>query len=259
LDTISIGKHNPRLTDIRKAIDRGGLTKDGLLPIEGPKLIHEAVTSGLEVSALFLREGVQFKEPVDQGTVYTLEPAIFKGIQSTEHSQGVVALVRPRAWNIKDVLGNSTAPVAVLAELQDPGNVGTILRIAEAFGVAGCLGIRGTASIHNAKTTRASAGSVFRLPHVWDLEWETVVTCLKEARIPLIGASPHAAQSITSWDWTQPAAVLIGNEGAGLTAEQTAACTAVLRIPQQSPVESLNSAIAASVIFYEAYRTRNPS
>jgi TrmH family RNA methyltransferase len=258
LDTISIGKHNPRLTDIRKAIDRGGLTKDGLLPIEGPKLIHEAVRSGIEIRALFLRDGVSLQESVDPGAVYTLEPAIFKGIQSTEHSQGVVALVRPRAWNIKDVLNNS-APVAVLAELQDPGNVGTILRIAEAFGVAGCLGIRGTASIHNAKTTRASAGSVFRLPHVWDLEWETVVNSLKEARIPLIGASPHAVQSITSWNWTQPAAVLIGNEGAGLTAEQTAACTAVLRIPQQSPVESLNSAIAASVIFYEAYRTRNPS
>lgn len=259
MDTISIGKHNPRLTDIRRAIDRGELTKDGLLPIEGPKLIHEAVRSGLEVRALFLREGVQFKESVDPGTSYTLEPAVFKGIQSTEHSQGVVALVKPRAWNMKDILRDSPAPVAVLAELQDPGNVGTILRIAEAFGLAGCLGIRGTASIHNSKTTRASAGSVFRLPHVWDLEWETVVSSLKAARIPLIGTSPHAAQSITSWDWTQPAAVLIGNEGAGLTPEQTAACAAVLRIPQQAPVESLNSAIASSVVFYESYRTRNPS
>jgi TrmH family RNA methyltransferase len=235
------------------------LTQDGLLPIEGPKIIHEAVASGLEVRALFLREGVQFRETVVPGTVYTLEPAIFKGIQSTEHSQGAVALVRPRTWNMKDVLGSSPAPVAVLAELQDPGNVGTILRIVEAFGLAGCLGIRGTASIHNSKTTRASAGSVFRVPHVWELEWETVVGALKAARIPLIGTSPHADQSITSWDWTQPAAVLIGNEGAGLTSGQTAACTAVLRIPQQSPVESLNSAIAAAVIFYESYRTRNPS
>jgi TrmH family RNA methyltransferase len=259
LDTISIGKHNPRLTDIRKALDRGGLTKDGLLPIEGPKIIHEAVTSGLAVSALFLREGGQFSEALAPGTTYTLEPAIFKGIQSTEHSQGVIALVRPRVWSLKDVLRDSSAPVAVLAALQDPGNVGTILRIAEAFGVAGCLGIRGTASIHNAKTTRASAGSVFRVPHVWDLEWEAVVGALKAARIPLIGTSPHADQSITSWDWTQPAAVLIGNEGAGLTSEQTAACAAVLRIPQQAPVESLNSATAASVVFYESYRRRNPS
>jgi TrmH family RNA methyltransferase len=259
LDTVSIGKHNPRLADIRKAIDRGGLTSDRLLPVEGPKLVNEAVTSGIEIAALFLREGVSFAELPRGVPVYALEPAVFKGIQSTEHSQGVIALVRPREWTLKDLLAGAPSPIAALVGLQDPGNVGTILRVAESFGAAGCLGIAGTASVHNAKVVRASAGSIFRLPHVWDMEWHDVVSSMKSAGIALIGTSPHATESIALWDWNQPSAVLIGNEGAGLTPEQSAACTAVLHIPQKAPVESLNSAVAASVILYESYRRRNPS
>ncbi len=257
MDTISIGKHNPRLTDIRKAVDRGGLTADRLLPIEGPKLIQEAIASGIEVQALFLREGAEFTAAPRGAAAYVLEPAVFKGIQSTEHSQGVIALVRPRQWNMDDVLAGAPAPVTVLAGLQDPGNVGTILRVAESFAAAGCLALTGTASIHNPKVVRASAGSAFRVPHVWDLEWTAVRNSLDSAGIRLVGTSPHATESIASWDWTAPTAVLIGNEGAGLTDEQSAACTAVLRIPQQPSVESLNSAIATAVILYESYRRRS--
>jgi len=149
------------------------------------------------------------------------------------------------------------SPVVVLAGLQDPGNVGTILRVAESFGASGCLGLSGTVAIHNSKVSRASTGSVFRLPHVWNLELEEVVATLKTRNVPLIGTSPHAVDSITSWDWSRPVAVLIGNEGAGLNREQTEACTTMLRVPHEPQTESLNSAIAAAVVLYEAYRKRN--
>jgi TrmH family RNA methyltransferase len=182
---------------------------------------------------------------------------VFKGIQDTEHSQGVIALVKPGKWSMNDVLQDLRSPIVVLAGLQDPGNVGTILRVAESFGAASCLGLNGTVSIHNSKVLRASAGSVFRLPHVWNLGLTALAEALKARRVPLIGTSPHARDSITSWDWTQPAAVLIGNEGAGLNEEQAAACTTMLRVPHQPQTESLNSAIAAAVVLYEAYRKRN--
>jgi TrmH family RNA methyltransferase len=119
--------------------------------------------------------------------------------------------------------------------------------------------VKGTASLYNPKVVRASAGSIFRLPHVWDLEFETVVERLNRAQIALIGTSPYGSQSITDWDWTSPAAVLIGNEGAGLSNQQVKACSALLKIPQQPQVESLNSAIAAAVILYEAFRSRGIS
>jgi len=258
LDTLSIGKHNPRLADLRKAVQHDALTRDGLLPVEGPKLVREAHSSGIRIEALFLREGTIENLP-PAATTYMLESSVFKGIQSTEHSQGVIALVRPRAWTLEDVLAPSPAPIVVLAGLQDPGNVGTILRVAESFGAAGCLALAGTAAIHNSKVVRSSAGSVFRLPCVWDLELKTVLDALTPRKIALIGTSPHAAQSITSWDWTRPVAVLIGNEGAGLNSLEAAACTAVLKIPHQPQVESLNSAIAAALVLYEAYRRKNTS
>ena len=188
-----------------------------------------------------------------------MESSAFKAIQDTEHSQGVVALVRPKRWSLNEVLEDLRSPIVVLAGLQDPGNVGTILRVAESFGASGCIALTGTAAIHNSKVTRASAGSVFRLPHVWNLDLDTVAGALKARNVPLIGTSPHATDSITSWDWRRPAAVMIGNEGAGLTREQTAACTTLLRVPHEQQTESLNSAIAAAVVLYEAYRRRNPA
>jgi TrmH family RNA methyltransferase len=257
LDTISIGKHNPRLADIRKAIQRGALTSDGLLPIEGPTLVQEAHASGLSIHALFVREGTPIEDLPQTSSVYSLDSSVFKGIQDTEHSQGVIALVQPRKWSLGDVLEGLPSPVVVLGGLQDPGNVGTIFRVAESFGASGCLGLSGTVAVHNSKVSRASAGSVFRLPHAWNLELDVVAGALKARNVPLIGTSPHAMDSITSWDWSLPAAVLIGNEGAGLSREQTAACTTMLRVPHEPQSESLNSAIAAAVVLYEAYRKRS--
>ena len=256
MDTISIGKHNPRLADIRKAVQRGALTIDGLLPIEGPTLVQEAHASGLSIHALFVREGTSMADLPQSSSVYSLDSSAFKAIQDTEHSQGVIALVQPRKWSMNDLL-QGESPVVVLAGLQDPGNVGTILRVAESFGASGCLGLSGTVAIHNSKVSRASTGSVFRLPHVWNLELEEVVATLKTRNVPLIGTSHHAVDSITSWDWSRPVAVLIGNEGAGLNREQTEACTTMLRVPHEPQTESLNSAIAAAVVLYEAYRKRN--
>ena len=257
MDTVSIGKHNPRLVDVRKAVQRGTLTADGLLPIEGPRLIGEAHSSGLPIVALFVREDVDAKALPPATSVFTLDSSTFKSLQSTEHSQGAIALVKPRTWELADIVGDR-APITVLAELQDPGNVGTILRVSESFGAAGCIALSGTASIHNSKVTRASAGSVFRLPWLWDLEWDNLVSVLKSRDIPIVGTSPHATDSITSWDWDRPAAILIGNEGAGLSSLQVQACTAILKIPHEPQTESLNSAIAASVVLYEAYRRRIP-
>ncbi|HET9218747.1 MAG TPA: RNA methyltransferase [Terriglobia bacterium] len=257
MDTISIGKHNPRLADIRKAIQRDTLTADGLLVIEGPTLVREAEASGLAITTLFLRDGTSAEGLPRASTVYSLDAPTFRSIQATEHSQGVIALVRPRSWTLDEILTGRLSTMVVLAGLQDPGNVGTILRVAESFGAAGCLALVGTVAIHNSKVTRASAGSVFRLPHVWNLDLQTVVAAFKAKGVPIVGTSPHSSQSIAAWDWSEPVGVLIGNEGAGLTRDQSAACAAMLRIPHERATESLNSAIAAAVVLYEAYRRRH--
>jgi TrmH family RNA methyltransferase len=233
----------------------GVLTDDGLLPVEGSILIGEAARSGLEIVDVFVREGTGVP-PVMPDAVYEVPPELFKTIQDTEHSQGVIATVRPHQFTPGDVLSGSPALVVVLARLQDPGNAGTILRVAESFGATGCIALRGTAGFHNGKVVRASAGSVFRIPHVLMTPAE-VARALKSRGIAVVGTSPTVATTVETWDWQKATAVIIGNEGSGLNSEEFALCDTVLRVPHKETVESLNSAIAAAVILYEAAKQRH--
>jgi TrmH family RNA methyltransferase len=253
---MEIGKHNRKLVELRKAFQHSTLTTDDLLPIEGPILLEEARRSGIEIVDVFVRAGTAMPESIHQ-QCHEVSDETFKSIQDTEHSQGLIATVRPRRFTFAAVLDKAPALVVVLGRLQDPGNVGTILRVAESFDATGCIALSGTASFHNGKVARASAGSIFRIPHVGVADLKTVATLLREKRIAIVGTSPSAHRTIADWDWRRPAAVLVGNEGGGLSGEELSYCDAVLRIPHNRTVESLNSAISAAVILYEASRQRH--
>jgi len=250
-----IGKHNPKLVELRKAIRNGTLTSDGLLPVEGPILLEEARRSGIEIRDVFIREDRR-PFPFSPGTVHEVPADVFKTLHDTGHSQGVIATVLLPTFNLSEVLDTSPALIVILARLQDPGNVGTILRVSESFGATGCIALAGTASFHNSKVVRASAGSIFRLPHIGGIVLREAVRALRSNNISIVGSSPAAGATIESWDWRQPAALLVGNEGSGLNDEELGYCDTVLRVPQKAGVESLNSAIATSVILYEALKQR---
>jgi TrmH family RNA methyltransferase len=252
---MQIGKHSRKLVELRKAFREGTLTDDGLLPIEGPILLEEAARSGIEIVDVFRRTGAAMPA-VQADAVNEVPAAAFKSIQDTEHSQGIIATVRPRAYTLDDVCAASPQLLIVLGRLQDPGNVGTILRIGESFGATGCIALRGTAGFQNSKVVRASTGSIFRLPHVGAQSLDETARALQSRKIPLVGTSPGAAGTIEDWNWTKPVAIFIGNEGAGLSKEELDYCDTVLRIPHKTTVESLNSAIAAAVILYEASKKR---
>jgi TrmH family RNA methyltransferase len=252
---MQIGRNSRKLVQLRKAIRQGTLTEDGLLSVEGPILLEEAQRSKIDIVDVFVRSGTAIPA-VASNQVHEVPSDVFKTIQETEHSQGILATVRPRQFSLADILSTSPALVVVLARLQDPGNVGTILRVGEAFGATGCVALRGTASFYNSKVVRASAGSLFRLPHVGGLELREFMDDLKSKQIRIVGTAPASESSIEKWDWNKPTAVLIGNEGTGLNAEELGYCDTVLRIPHNPAVESLNSAIATAVILYEAAKQR---
>src|SRR5262245_14266570 len=252
---MQIGKHSRKLAELRKAIRQGTLTPDGLLPVEGPILLEEAQRSRMEIVDVFVRRGTQITV-TSAMRVHELPPDLFKAIQETEHSQGVIATVRAQQFGLAEVIGRSPALLVVLGRLQDPGNVGTILRISEAFGATGCIALRGTAGFYNSKVVRASAGSLFRLPHIGGVDVEDIIGILKSKNIRLVGTAPASESSIEEWNWRAPTAVFIGNEGGGLTGAELASCDTVLRIPHNPAVESLNSAIATAVILYEASKQR---
>jgi RNA methyltransferase, TrmH family len=251
---MQIGRHSPKLPQLRKALQHGSLTAEGLLPIEGPLLFAEAEHSGIEIVDVFVRTGTA---PPPGYHAHEVPVDVFKTIQDTEHSQGLVATVRPHQFDLADIVKLKPALIVVLCRLQDPGNVGTILRVSEAFGATGCIALRGTASLYNSKAVRATAGSLFRLPHTGAANPADVAKLLRSEKIHIVGTSPTSESRLEKWDWTKPTAVLVGNEGSGLNSEELSYCDTVLRISHKSTVESLNSAIATAVLLYEASKQRH--
>jgi TrmH family RNA methyltransferase len=291
-------RDNHWLKEFRLAL-RGGLpTESGAVGVEGVRLVEEALSSACRIDAvLFSETGDRHRErlapligrPEIAFPVLRTTDRLFDGLADTEHPQGVAALVHPRTVSLDEILqapSSACSPLlVVLAGVQDPGNVGTILRTAAAFGASGAItaasGQSGTASPFSPKALRASAGATLHLPVLAGMSLPILLTQLRIAGVhtlassvreapqsafPDVGARSGAFPSgdvasppLLPWqvDWCQPIALLVGNEGAGLPEEVERSADARIRIPMSSRVESLNAAAAAAVLFYEAARQRN--
>ena len=181
----------------------------------------------------------------------------------SETPQGVAALVRLKEFRLDDLLERTqVGPIIVVAGLQDPGNLGTILRSAEAFGSAGVVLGEGTVSSLNSKVIRASAGSVFRLPLVTAKEgggMEAVLSKLRKHEVRLLATSSHKGTRIDEARLTEPCAIFVGSEGSGLPRHMMALKDETLAIPHTPQVESLNAGVAGSIVLYEAARQRRQS
>ena len=265
-DTIT-SPENRWLKTFRAALRRPGPPDDGWVGIEGPRLVAEALRSDLEVSALIVSpSGERHLEATGSSSfsgcqILRTTDRLFSGIAGTETPQGIAALVRPRPATFDDLLRGGVPLVVVLVGVQDPGNVGTILRSAEAFGSTGIVVARGSAYPWAPKTLRASAGSALRLPILAGIAAPVVLAQLRIAGLKLFAATLHDLPSPTALspeaaDLRGPVALLVGSEGSGLPAEIERSADLLLRIPVAAPVESLNAAIAASVLLYEAARQR---
>lgn len=268
--------------------------------VEGARLVETALHSSAEILALLFS---------DTGTKYMprLEAAIPPGARllrttdrlfafasGTETPQGVAALVRPRVGTFDDLVGG-TPLILILAGVQDPGNVGTLVRAAEALGASGiaacAAGAIGTSNPFSPKALRASAGAALRLPIVRGLSAPVLLAQLRIAGVRVCAACPdkasgaseraaakedqsaagngNAQKPLAPWeiDWRGPVALLVGNEGAGLPEDLVRSADAVVRIPhapqygkatsESAPAESLNAAIAGSILLYEAARQRS--
>jgi TrmH family RNA methyltransferase len=267
------GRHNPLIKQLRQAFSRAELTESGDCGVEGLRILEEAIRSGLRFSAVFFRESAQDRAerllPQIGAQVETLllPDKLFDSLVPSESPQGVAALVRLKEFSLDDVLERlQVGPIVVLAGLQDPGNLGTILRSSEAFGSAGVVLGEGTVSPFNSKVVRASAGSVFRLPVVRGQgqgraksagnKLEEVCEKLRAQGVRLIATSSHKGTPLDQADLKGPAAIFFGNEGSGLPREVMAKMDESIAIPHTAQVESLNAGVAASIVLYEAARQR---
>jgi RNA methyltransferase, TrmH family len=257
-----VGHHNALVKELRGGFAHAELTPDGFCAIEGMRILEEAIRSGLKFKAVFFRASAENRAdrllPQLAANVETLllPDKLFASAVPSETPQGVAALVRCRSFNVDEVLSKSQAgPLLAIAGVQDPGNLGTILRSAEAFGAEGVLLGEGTVSPFNPKVIRASAGSVFRIPLV-QTKLSVALQQMRDLGLRLIATSSHKGTPLDQATLTGPLAIFIGSEGAGLPRELLAVMTETVAIPHSPNVESLNAGVASSIVLYEAARQR---
>ena len=247
-----ISDKNPLLKEVRRLASGGapgaGSIDAPLVLAEGPHLLDEALRSKIEIHAVILAESApEIPGTADMSTtrVVRVLDNLFHKLASTESPQGVLALVRLPEWTPEDLMRGRTPLVVVLDGVQDPGNAGAILRTAEAFGATGAVFLKGTVSRSNPKCLRASAGSAFRVPIVTEIP----------PGLALYAADPRAELPVSQARLDEPCAIVIGSEGSGVRAELAGRATGV-KIPTVK-VESLNAAVAAGILLYEARRQRD--
>jgi TrmH family RNA methyltransferase len=260
------GRHNPLVKEVRQAFAKADLTESGDCAIEGLRTVEEAIRSGLRFSSVLFKQSAQnlaerlLPQIGSHVETLLLPDKIFDSTVPSETPQGVAALVRLRESKLEDLVERlHVGPVMIVVGLQDPGNLGTLLRSAEAFGSAGVVLGEGTVSPFNSKVIRGSAGSIFRLPFVLAKAaggTEDILAKLRNQSIRLMATSSHKGTAIHEARLTGPLAMLIGNEGTGLSRSLMAQVDELVAIPHSTHVESLNAGVAASILLYEAARQR---
>ena len=249
--------HNPFLQEVRRAVRSGQLTSDGLIVIEGPHLIAELSNSAWRLERILLSTAVRgrYTELLKNAAVEVVEVSsgIFDSVAGTQTTQGLLALAKPRQWRWQD-LTRETPLVVVLDGIQDPGNAGNIARSAEAFGASGVVFSEGCPRLSNGKLLRSAAGSLFRLPYQEAVARDTIISTLRHAGIRSYVLTAGGGTPLSKVDLRSGCALVIGNEGSGISTEFLTVSQAV-SVPTTA-VESLNAAVAGSIVLFEAARQR---
>ena len=245
-------RRNPLLEQVRRLDTAALRRKAGVFLCDSPKLVGEAVQHGVSVQCVIAADGVAFPEGLPENVRRVTVPAdVMASISPMPTPQGMLALC---------ALPDMAAPArlspgryVVLDGVQDPGNVGAVLRTADAFGCTAALLLPGCADLYSLKTLRASMGAVFRL-RAYTVDADALRALLTAANLPLYGAAlRHDTVDVRCRDLRR-CAIAVGSEGRGLSDTVLSLCDETLRIPMSSHCESLNAAAAAAVLLWEAYR-----
>jgi TrmH family RNA methyltransferase len=261
-------RQNPLVRTFRALADDPDPTGERLL-LDGAHLVRdahaaEALFEVLVVAASRLRtdtEEAQIAEALDaQGVeVITADQKAFAALSPVKSPSGIAAIVRRKVTAPALMCEHPRAFVVVAVDVQDPGNVGALIRAAEAGGATGAFVCGTSASPFSWRALRGSMGSALRLPIVAGMTTEAVMTCMEEAGLRMIATVPRGGDNHEDVDWRGQVGLLIGGEGPGLSDDVVTRCSARVTIPMASTVESLNVAVAGGILIYAARRQRiNP-
>ncbi len=252
---------NKKAAEVRNLGKKASLRRElSLFTVEGIRMFRE--TPEDRIRSVFATERFLKNAPEEirakfgrlPGELVTEE--VFSSISDTKTPQGVLAVVSQEAHGLSDVLRGKETNLLVLETIQDPGNLGTMLRAGEGAGLTGIIADSGTADIYNPKVIRSTMGSIFRVPVVYVQDLRETIRELKRQQVQVCAAHLGGSVSYDTADYSGANAFLIGNEARGLTDETAALADRAVRIPMLGQVESLNAAVAASVLMYELARQR---
>lgn len=237
--------------------------EDNVFLAEGIKMLREAPKDWIK--EVYLTEEVLQRLRKEDGEVLTkienigyelLSDEVMKKVSDTQTPQGALVVLNRPSYTLEDIVGNGEGTFVVLENLQDPGNLGTIIRTGEGAGIRGVIMSQDTVDIYNPKTIRATMGSVYRVPFIYVETLSNSICYLKEKGVQTYAAHLKGKKQYYEFSYAGGTAFLIGNEGNGLKKETADLADEYLRIPMEGQVESLNAAIAATILMYEAYRQR---
>ena len=253
-------KDNLLIKDIKKLKEKKYRISCNMFLVEGFRFAEEALNSGFEVvniiisargESKYINSGIKNKLQINT-KVYGVSDSLFKSICDTDNPQGILAVVRNKSVDIKYDHG-----FYMLADkIQDPGNMGTIIRTAHAAGALGVIITKGTVDIYNEKTLRATMGSIFKIPVIYDKDL-SLVQKLKSEGFKLITSSLDTDKNFYDVNLKEKVIISVGNEGNGISTEVYAISDLKIKIPMPGGAESLNAAVAASIMMYEVVRQNN--
>jgi TrmH family RNA methyltransferase len=244
--------------------------------VEGPKMCLEAPLARVQeiyVSESFLAQETQRRQLEEylsgasqlasvaqfSGHVETVSDSVFSAMSDTRTPQGILSVIQMPEYSVEQMLDKEHTLLLILENIQDPGNLGTMLRTGEGAGITGVIASNDTADLYNPKTVRSTMGSIYRIPYLVAQDWEGTLRAVKDKGVTLYAAHLQGSVVYDEPDYTKACAFLIGNEGNGLTDATAALADARVRIPMAGQVESLNAAVSASLLTYECSRQRRKS
>lgn len=231
-----------------------GRHDEGMFIVEGIRSVRDTILKGAKLFCVIEKDGV--KTDIEYNCpVYTFAPKLYGEVSETVSSQGVIALVHMRKCTLEDVVKANRDCVIMCEALQDPGNIGTIIRTAHAASAAGVILTKGCCDLYNPKIIRSTMSSMLSIPVVQNADaTETIRFFGRHGYASLCGALTADAVDFYDANLKGKHLIIIGNEGNGVTKETLQVCDKVLKIPMRSDAESLNAAVAGSIMIYEHYR-----
>lgn len=254
---------NKHIKHIRMLHKRKFREKNNEFIIEGLRIIEHGINNNANISAVYYGEeiaktnrGRALLDKIIHSNIdlYKVNEKILKEISTTDNSQGIIGVVKIKTYDLNDIIDRDKFILVILDRLQDPGNVGTIIRTADSAGIDGIIALKGTVDIYNSKTIRSTMGSIFTLPVIYiDEAWE-IINELKSRDVDIIATTLQAEKYHFQANYRNKSAVIIGNEANGISDDLVELSNLKVKIPIIGKAESLNASIASGIIMYEIVR-----